>query len=95
MTRHQRKRIASTGGKAVIEKIPPAKCAYCSKGNFKSWHAYLGHMSFHRLADKYFNGDFAAMQKHLRRNGLAKQDPFEGNGAWPKYQPIQQMRLIS
>jgi len=80
----------SLGGKAVIAKSPPEKCPHCDASMLgRSWHSYLGHLGLHGLADKYFDGDIEAAQKRLRSNGLARQDPFAGNGAWPAYQPVQ------
>jgi hypothetical protein len=52
------------------------------------WYSYLGHLGLHGLANKYFEGDIAAAQKHLRENGLARQDPAPWNGAWRPYRPI-------
>ncbi len=86
--------IHSLGGKAVINKVPPPNCPCCCKSmEGRSYHSYLGHLGLHGLADKYFDGDMQAAQKRLRRNGLARQDPFEGNGAWPAYVPIRQMEM--
>ena len=82
-------RIHSLGGKAVSQKPAPDTCPRCSASmSGRSWHSFLGHLGLHGLADKYFNGDFQAAQKRLRQNGVARQDPFEGNGAWPSYQPV-------
>ena len=81
----------SLGGKAVISKAPPEMCPRCKQSmQGRTYHSYLGHLGLHGLADKYFDGDVSAAQKRLRSNGLAKQDPFEGNGAWPRYVPIQE-----
>jgi hypothetical protein len=83
--------IQSLGGKAVIQKPAPADCPRCGQSmQGRTYHSYLGHLGLHGLADKYFDGDIQAAQKRLRQNGLAKQDPFAGNGAWPAYQPINQ-----
>ena len=86
--------IQSLGGKAVIDKIPPAYCPRCHKPiEFgTAWHSYLGHLGLHGLADKYFGGDIEAAQKHLRNNGLARLDPAPWNGAWPKYIPIMELQ---
>ena len=54
----------------------------------RSWHSYIGHLGLHGLADNYFNGDVTACQRRLRRNGIARQDPFPSNNAYPSYQPI-------
>lgn len=80
------------GGLAVAKKFAPNRCPKCGKifPFLTSWHTYLGHLGLHGLADKYFGGDIEAAQKHLRNNGLARQDPAPWNGAWPKYRPIQQ-----
>jgi hypothetical protein len=84
------KKIHSLGGKAVIEKDPPANCPRCGKTmQGRSYHSYLGHLGLHGLADKYFDGDIEAAQKRLRENGRARSDPFPANGAWKPYQPIQ------
>lgn len=89
-----RAKIHSLGGKAVIAKETPACCPRCGQSMAgRVYHSYLGHLGLHGLADKYFNGDVQAAQKRLRRNGLARQDPFEGNGAWPRYVPVQQTVL--
>ena len=86
-----KRRIQSLGGKAVVTKSAPQKCPRCGASmQGRCWHSYLGHMGLHGLADKYFEGDVKAAQKRLRSNGLAKQDPFPGNGAWPAYVPVQQ-----
>jgi hypothetical protein len=81
----------SAGGKAVARRQPPTHCPRCGRPMVgKRWHAYLGHLGLHGLADRYFGGDIKAAQARLRQNGLAKQDPMPYNGAWPKYRPIQQ-----
>ena len=86
--------IQSLGGRAVISKDPPKTCPRCDQSmDGRTYHSYLGHLGLHGLADRYFNGDIQAAQKRLRSNGLARQDPFPGNGAWPAYQPIQQTAL--
>ena len=54
----------------------------------RSWHSYLGHLGLHGLADSHFGGDLQTAQKHLRDNGLARQDPYPENNAWPKYTPL-------
>jgi len=83
----------SAGGKAVASKSPPAHCPRCGKPiPFGTpWHAYLGHLGLHGLADKYFSGDLMAAQKHLRNNGLARQDPAPWNNGWPKYSPVMEL----
>lgn len=84
------------GGLAVARKEAPLSCPRCGK-EFPfahPWHAYLGHMGLHGLADKYFGGDIKAAQERLRRNSLARQDPAPWNNAWPKYQPIRQYSLF-
>lgn len=84
----------SAGGKAVAQKYaPPEPCPRCGKVYpFQtSWMTWIGHLGLHGLADKYFEGDIKAAQKRLRNNGLARQDPAEWNGAWPKYQPIRSL----
>ena len=84
-------KIQSLGRKAVSQKPAPDTCPRCSAPmSGRSWHSFLGHLGLHGLADKYFNGDFQAAQKRLRQNGVARQDPFAGNGAWPSYQPVGQ-----
>jgi hypothetical protein len=84
-----RKIGAPLGGKAVASKTPPDKCPRCDEPmTGRSWHSYLGHLGLHGLADNWFAGDVEAAQRRLRRNGLARQDPFPGNGAWPEYRPI-------
>jgi hypothetical protein len=40
------------------------------------------------LADNHFDGDLNTAQQRLRENGLARQDPYPTNGAWPSYQPV-------
>lgn len=60
----------------------------------RSWHSYLGHLGLHGLAERYFDGDIQAAQTRLRQNGLARQDPFPANGAWPRYAPVQQGQLL-
>jgi len=95
MTNIIRRKFHSAGGKAVISKVPPAKCPRCGASmRGRCWHSYLGHMGLHGLADKYFEGDVKAAQKRLRQNGLAKQDPFPGNGAWGRYVPVQQSEMF-
>lgn len=90
-----KKKIQSLGGQAVSRKLSPARCPRCKQSmEGRVWHSFLGHLGLHGLADKYFEGDLKAAQRRLRRNGLAKQDPFEGNGAWPRYVPVQQPPLF-
>lgn len=77
------------GGKAVIEKQPPAQCPKCGKSmQGKKWHSYLGHLGLHGLADNHFGGDINAAQQRLRENGLARQDPAPWNRAFHEYKPI-------
>ena len=84
-----KKSIQSLGGQAVIGKSAPDVCPRCNAPMIgRSWHSYLGHLGLHGLADKYFEGDVKATQKHLRENGLARQDPFPRNRAWRRYLPI-------
>lgn len=80
------------GGLAVKEKPAPMICPRCGKQFpfLTEWHAYLGHLGLHGLADKYFGGDMAAAQKRLRQNGLARMDPAPWNRAWKRYKPITQ-----
>lgn len=86
------KKIQSLGGKACIDKAVPSACPRCGRPmQGRSYHSYLGHLGLHGLADRYFEGDVDAAQKRLRENGLARQDPFPGNGAWKPYQPIPAM----
>jgi hypothetical protein len=86
------KTIQSLGGQAVISKSAPAICPRCNASMVgRSWHSFLGHLGLHGLADKYFKGDIQAAQKQLRENGLARQDPFPGNGAWRPYVPIDKL----
>jgi hypothetical protein len=85
------KKIQSLGGKAIISNAVPATCPRCGKSmQGRVYHSYLGHLGLHGLADKYFQGNLDAAQKRLRENGIARQDPFPGNGAWKRYQPIGQ-----
>jgi hypothetical protein len=58
----------------------------------RTWHSYLGHLGLHGLADKYFDGDIEAAQRHLRCNSLARQDPACWNGAWPRYVPVTEVK---
>lgn len=77
------------GGKAVKTKTPPDTCPRCGRSMAgRTWHSYLGHLGLHGLANNYFGGDMRAAQKRLQQNGLARQDPFPGNGAWPRYRPM-------
>lgn len=78
------------GGQAVAKKEVPSRCPRCGKPFpfCLEWHAYLGHLGLHGLADKYFDSDIQAAQQRLRENGLARQDPAPWNGAWPRYRPI-------
>jgi len=82
---------APLGGRAVGSKTPPPTCPHprCELSmQGRSWHSYLGHLGLHGLADNWFGGDLEMAQRRLRRNGLARQDPVPGNGAWPEYQPV-------
>ena len=80
---------APLGGLAVKDKIPPSYCPRCRRSMAgRSWHSYLGHLGLHGLADRHFGGDIEAAQRRLRENGLARQDPYPENGAWPEYEPI-------
>ena len=94
MTRAQafakgRKIGAPLGGMAVKDKTPPARCPRCGLPmTGRSWHSYLGHLGLHGYADNHHGGDIAAAQKRLRENGLARQDPYPENRAWPTYQPV-------
>lgn len=82
--------IQSLGGQSVIEKEPPAECPRCGRSmQGRTYHSYLGHLGLHGLADRYFEGDIESAQKRLRENGRARMDPFPGNGAWKRYQPVQ------
>lgn len=85
-----RRTLQSMGGQAVAEKQPPLNCPKCGKPIMfgTNWHQYLGHLSFHRLAEKYFGGDFAALQRRLRENGIARQDPMPWNGAFRPYRKL-------
>ena len=88
------KRIHSLGGKAIKSLSVPAACPRCGASmQGRVYHSFLGHLGLHGLADKYFNGDIHAAQKRLRENGVARQDPFPGNGAWKPYQPVQLLDL--
>lgn len=90
-----KRRIHVLGGKALIEKSAPATCPRCELSmQGRTYHSYLGHLGLHGLADKYFDGDIVAAQKRLRQNGLAKQDPFPGNSAWPTYVPVQELAKV-
>jgi hypothetical protein len=84
-----RQKGAPAGGKAVAGRTPPAECPRCGQPMAgRKWHSYLGHLGLHGLADNWFGGDIQAAQRRLRRNGLARQDPAPGNGAWPAYRPV-------
>ena len=77
------------GGHAVKDKIPPTTCPRCGQSmEGRSWHSYLGHLGLHGLADRRFGGDIEAAQQRLRENGLARQDPYPENGAWPEYRSL-------
>lgn len=56
---------------AAGDLVPPATCPRCGKA-ITSWRHWLGHQGLHALADRYFSGDVAKAQEHLRRNGYAK-----------------------
>ncbi len=82
---------APLGGRAVGSKTPPPVCRRCGRSmEGRTWHSYLGHLGLHGLADKHFGGDLHAAQRRLRNNGLARQDPAPGNGAWPSYRPVME-----
>ena len=82
---------APLGGAAVKKKAAPATCPKCGQSmGGRPWHAYLGHLGLHGLADRHFGGDLAAAQRRLRENGLARQDPAPWNQAWPAYRPIRE-----
>jgi hypothetical protein len=77
------------GGRAVIPRVPPPTCTRCGKSMAgRSWHSYLGHRGLHGLADSRFGGDLEACQRHLRDNGLARQDPYPENKIWPRYKHL-------
>jgi hypothetical protein len=77
----------------VRQKKAPDACPRCGLDTTgRTWHSFLGHLGLHGLADSYFAGDIEAAQRHLRRNGLAKQDPYPGNNAWPEYQPLEELK---
>lgn len=79
------------GGQAVAQKYAPLwPCPKCGKVYpvATPWMAWLGHLSLHKLADKYFGGDIKAAQRRLRENGLARQDPRPENRAFKPYRPI-------
>jgi len=81
------------GGHAVKDKEPPEVCPRCGESMAgRSWHSYLGHLGLHGLADNHFGGDIEATQRRLRENGLARQDPYPENGAWPEYRPLPTSR---
>jgi hypothetical protein len=82
---------AALGGQAVSRKQAPAVCPRCGREmQGKSWHAWLGHLGLHGLADRWFQGDIQACQQRLRDNGRARQDPAPWNGAWTPYVPLGQ-----
>jgi hypothetical protein len=88
LTQTERARL---GGLAVVDKITPPLCPRCGCNmEGRSWHSYLGHLGLHGLADHHFASNIEAAQRHLRENGLARQDPYPENSAWPTYQPITQ-----
>lgn len=80
------------GGLAAAQKHAPSTCPKCGKvfPFCTPWMKYLGHLSLHAMADRYFDGDIRAAQKRLRENGLARQDPAPWNKAWPRYRPIKE-----
>jgi hypothetical protein len=80
---------APLGGQAAKRLAPPTTCPRCGRRmDNRTYHAYLGHLGLHGLADRYFAGDLPAAQARLRANALAVQDPAPWNGAWPAYRPI-------
>lgn len=82
---------APRGGRAVATKQPPDVCPRCNESmTGRNWHSYLGHLGLHGVADRYFDGDTAAAQRRLRKNGQARQDPYPGNGAFAPYRPIME-----
>ena len=84
-----RKIGAPKGGQAVKGKQPPEACDRCGRSMAgKSWHSYIAHLGLHGLADNHFDGDIEAAQKHLRENGLARQDAAPWNGAFRPYVPV-------
>jgi hypothetical protein len=88
MTRNSSK-IGSAGGTSVKRKKPPQHCPKCGLSmSGRKWHSYLGHLSRHKFADQYFAGDTKAATRYLYNNALAATDPFPGNNAFPKYQPL-------
>ena len=77
------------GGAALRVKEPPALCARCGRSmEGRTWHAWLGHLGLHGLADAFFAGDVEACQQRLRENGRARQDPAPWNGAWQPYRRL-------
>lgn len=63
------------GGRAVITRTPPDTCPRCGRSyTGKKWHAWLGHLGLHKIADRYFDGDIQAAQKRLRDNGRLTPD---------------------
>ncbi len=82
---------APLGGRAVGNKTPPPACHRCGQSmTGRTWHSYLGHLGLHGLADNWFCGDMEMAQRRLCDNGLARQDPVPGNGAWPSYRPVME-----
>lgn len=79
---------APLGGAAVAKLTPPDRCPLCDREIRGNWYAYLGHLGLHGMADNHFGGDLIAAQKHIRQNGLAAQDPFPTNQAWPQHKPL-------
>jgi len=81
---------APFGGKAVASKQPPDVCPRCGKSmRGRRWHAYLGHLGLHGLADRYFRGDVEKAQEQLRDNGIARADPCPWNRAFRPHQPVK------
>jgi len=86
MKKAEKSKPQSIGGHACKKLTPPEICPQCGSSMIgRKYFSYLGHLGLHGYANKYFNGDIRAAQRHLQRNGLARQDPMPWNGAWPTY----------
>ena len=82
---------ARLGGLAVRDKQPPDVCPHCNEPTAsRCWMSYLGHLSMHYLAKRYFGGDMDAAIVRVQRNGLARTDPFPANRAFPSYRELTQ-----